>query len=79
MPGSKRRNPAASLVGLGLMVVCPVGLAEAVDAASLSEAFLEFLADSEDEQGEWQDPMDYEGQQWQVLDQKTEKTEMTDE
>jgi hypothetical protein len=75
MPGSKRRNPAASLVGLGLMVVCPAGLAEDTDEAPLSEAFLEFLAESEDEQGEWQDPMDYEGQQWQVLDQKTEKTD----
>ncbi len=79
MPGSKRLNPAASLVGLGLMVVCPAGLAEETDEALLSEAFLEFLADSEDEQGEWQDPMDYEGQQWQILDQKTGKTEKTDE
>ena len=75
MPGSKRRNPAVSLVGLGLMVVCPAGLAEGTDEAPLSEAFLEFLADSENEQGEWQDPMDYEGRQWQVLDRKTEKTD----
>lgn len=79
MPGSKRHTPAASLVGLGLMVVCPAGLAEETDEAPLSEAFLEFLAYSENEQGEWQDPMDYEGQQWQVLDQKPEKTEKTDE
>jgi len=75
MPGSKRRNPAASLVGLGLMIVCPAGLTEDTDEAPLSEAFLEFLAESEDEQGEWHDPMDYEGQQWQVLDQKTEKAD----
>jgi len=79
MPGSKRRNPAASLISLGLMVVCPAGLAEETDEAPLSEAFLEFLAESDDEQGEWQDPMEYEGRQWQVLDQKTEKTEKADE
>jgi len=79
MPGSKRRNPAASLISLGLMVVSPASLAEETDEAPLSAAFLEFLAESDDEQGEWQDPMEYEGQQWQVLDQKTEKTEKADE
>ncbi len=79
MPGSKRRNPAASVLGLGLVIVCPAGMAEETDDAPLPEAFLEFLADIEDEQGELQDPMDYEGQQWQMLDQKTEKTEKTDE
>ncbi len=78
MPGSNRRIPAVNLLGLGLVIVCPAGMAEETDDVPLPEAFLEFLADSEDEQGEWQDPMDYEGQQWQVLDQKTEKTEKTD-
>jgi len=82
MPGSKRRNPVASLIGSILSALCPAGLAGEYADAQLSEAFLEFLADSEDEQGEWQGPLYYEGRQWQVLDQdkeKTEKAEKTDE
>ena len=75
MPGSKRHNPAASLIGSILLALCPAGMAEETDDAPLSEAFLEFLSDSEKEQGEWQDPMHYEGPQWQILDQKTEKTD----
>ena len=78
MPGSKRHSPAVSLISLGLVFMCAAGRAEEVEDAPVSEAFLEFLADGEDRQGEWQDPMDYAGRQWQVLDQTTEKTEKTE-
>ncbi len=64
-----------SLIGSILMALCPPGMAGETNDAPLPEAFLEFLADIEDEQDGWQDPMDYEGRQWQVLDQKTEKTD----
>jgi hypothetical protein len=67
------------VLGLGLIIAWPAIAAGETDDAPLSEAFLEFLADIEDEQGESQDPLYYEGQQWQILDQKIEKTENTDE
>lgn len=77
MPGSKRRNPAARRLGpcLVLLVASAVSLAEEADDEALPEALLEFLADSEELQGEILDPLDYERPQWQVLDQETETTD----
>ena len=87
MPGSMTSNPVASrrnspgrydrvsLSGLVLMLACTAGLAEESGDEALSEAFLEFLADWGDEQGEWQDPMAYEDPEWQVLDKKVEQTD----
>lgn len=80
MPGSKRHNPVVRrpgpcLVLLVASVVSVVSVAEEADDEALSEALLEFLADSEELQGEILDPLDYERPQWQVPDQETEKTD----
>ncbi|HHH44734.1 MAG TPA: hypothetical protein ENK49_11400 [Gammaproteobacteria bacterium] len=60
---------------LVLLVASAVSLAEEADDEALPEALLEFLADSEELQGEILDPLDYERPQWQVLDQETETTD----
>lgn len=73
MPGWMKSNPIVSLPGL--VLICATGLAEESSDETLSEAFLEFLAESGEEQGEWQDPMAYEGPEWQVLDLKLEQTD----
>ncbi len=75
MSGWKRSNRIVSAVGTALVLACPTGAAEEGAEESLPEAFIEFLADWEDEQGEWQDPMEYEAPQWQVLDQKAGQTD----
>jgi transposase len=36
----------------------------------LPEGLLEFLAEWEDERGEWQDPLEYLDPQWQKLDER---------
>ena len=74
MPGSMKLNPA-SLCGLVLALICAASLAEESSDETLSEEFLEFLAEWGDEQDEWQDPMAYEGPEWQVLDLKAEQTD----
>jgi hypothetical protein len=43
--------------------------AEPPDSDELPEAFIEFLADWDDEHGQWQDPLEYADPQWQALDQ----------
>ncbi|MFQ5644574.1 MAG: hypothetical protein ACE5FQ_12890 [Thiogranum sp.] len=50
-------------------------MAEESDEEPLSEEFLAFLADSEDERGGTWDLLDYASQQWQILDPKTETTD----
>ncbi len=75
MPGWMKSNPAASLFGLVLVLTFAVCLAEESGGESLPEGFLEFLAEWEDEQGEWQDPMVYEGREWQELDRQVEQTD----
>lgn len=87
MPGWMKSKPTASrrlspgrydrvgLPGLVLILACAAGLAEESGDEALSEAFLEFLAEWGDEQGEWQDPMAYEDPEWRVLDEKVEQTD----
>ena len=65
----------ARAVAAVLFLLSPTGVAEERATEPLPEAFLEFLADWEDDRGEWQDPMEYEDPQWQVLDQKTGRTD----
>ena len=70
MRGWKRSSRVRSLAACALVCVCPAGAAEPASEDALPEAFFEFLAEWEDEHGQWQDPTEYEGAQWQVLDQK---------
>jgi hypothetical protein len=52
------------------MLASAVGLAAEATVEALPGAFLEFLADWEDERGEWQDPLEYQDPQWQALDER---------
>ncbi|MES9991192.1 MAG: hypothetical protein ABW098_04525 [Candidatus Thiodiazotropha sp.] len=45
-------------------------MAEQVDETLPSGAFLEFLADWEDENGAWQDPLEYQEMELDFLDQR---------
>ncbi len=70
MTGWNTPRAAASLLGVVLLLVSAVNLAEEVSDDALAEGFLEFLADWEDEQGQWQDPLEYQDPQWQALDER---------
>lgn len=75
MSGWKRSNQVARALGTALVLMSPAGVAKERVEEPLPEAFLEFLTEWEDERGEWQDPMEYEDPQWQVLDQKVGQTD----
>ncbi len=47
-------------MGLLVALAAPALALDDSDPASLSEAFLEFLGEWEDDRGEWQDPLEYE-------------------
>ena len=69
MTGWMRRKPLVS----ALLLICaaPMQAAEQGTVTEhVDEEFLMFLADWEDEQGNWQDPLDYEDQKWAELDNK---------
>jgi hypothetical protein len=51
-----------------LVLASVAGLAGERSDRALAEEFLQFLADWEDEQGQWQDPLEYQGPEWQSLD-----------
>ena len=70
MTGWNRPRAAASLLGPILMLASAVSLAAEEPVEALPGAFLEFLADWEDERGEWQDPLEYQDPQWQALDER---------
>ena len=70
MTGWNRPRAAVSLLGPILMLASAVGLAAEAPVEALPGAFLEFLADWEDERGEWQDPLEYQDPQWQALDER---------
>lgn len=54
-------NRGVAGYGLGLLLIAPLTLATDGDRNELaSQAFLEFLGEWEDEQGNWQDPLEYE-------------------
>ena len=80
MPGWKPRKAAVS-AALGLLVVASAmaeePLAERSEPA-LSAAFLEFLGEWEDQQGNWQDPMEFDDPTWRSLDDDTERQHETD-
>lgn len=75
MPGWKIPNPVASLAGLLLAVSAVTAQAGEDDDEVLPAALLEFLADWEDPQGEWQDPMDYADPQWQLPQREAEQND----
>ena len=70
MTGWNRPRAAASLLGSILALAGAGGLAEDPSEHALAEEFLEFLADWEDERGEWQNPLEYLDPQWQTLDER---------
>lgn len=56
-----------------LLCLCAVSVqADEQDTAptAVDEDFLLFLSDWEDEQGNWQDPLDYEDAKWTQLDDR---------
>lgn len=71
MTGWNTPKAAASLL-LGTALALASAVACAVDRSddALPAGFLEFLADWEDEQGQWQDPLEYQDPQWQALDER---------
>ncbi len=52
------------------MLASAVSLAAETPGEPFAGAFLEFLADWEDERGEWQDPLEYQNPQWRALRDK---------
>lgn len=78
MPGWKKHNRAASALvclfsGMTLQAAEP-SLAE----SSLPAGFLEFLGEWEDSQGNWQDPMMFDGPEWKSLDDAVEQQDEAD-
>ena len=69
MRGWKTFRRTASGIGMSLSLLVS-GVAATADDAALPAGFLEFLADWENEQGEWQDPGEYEDPKWQALDEQ---------
>jgi hypothetical protein len=47
-------------------------------AEGLPQAFLLFLGEWQDSQGNWQDPLAFEGPGWRVLDQDAEQSDESD-
>jgi hypothetical protein len=70
MTGWKVPRAAARLLTLALVLASGISLAEDSSDAALPEGLLEFLADWEDERGEWQDPLEYLDPQWETLDER---------
>lgn len=58
----QRRLPASAMLLLALGGSVHAGAAG--DAAIPDESFLLFLADWEDAQGDWQDPLEFDGPGW---------------
>jgi hypothetical protein len=78
MPGWKQHNRTVSAVLCLLAVV--TALADEPQAGGttaagqdLSTAFLEFLGEWGDQQGNWQDPLEFEDPKWQSLDDDAER------
>lgn len=78
MPGWKKHNQTVSaLVCLfGCMTLC--ASESAVEHTALPAEFLEFLGEWEDSQGNWQDPMVFEGPEWKSLDDEVEQQDEAD-
>ena len=80
MPGWKPPNLAVSAV-LCLLVGVAAWADEPADDRSgqaLSAAFLEFLGEWEDQQGNWQDPLEFDDPKWWSLDDDAERQHETD-
>ena len=78
MPGWKRRSRAASTL-LGLVAGAVAYAADPRpgeppgDEASPPAAFLEFIGEWSDQQGNVQDPLQFEDPKWRVLDNDAER------
>ncbi len=80
MPGWKPRKPVVSAV-LGLLAGVTAQANEPAAEPSepvVSAAFLEFLGEWEDQQGDWQDPLEFDDPKWRSLDDDAERQDETD-
>ncbi len=83
MPGWKRRSRTVSavlclLVGVSAQANGAQRDDETTAGADLPTAFLEFLGEWEDQQGNWQDPLEFDDPKWQSLDNEAERQHDTD-
>ena len=69
MTGWMRHKPLVSVLMLCCTIVAQADQKE-TEAADVDEAFLLFLADWEDEEGNWQDPLTYDDPKWDELDNR---------
>ncbi len=70
MRGWKSNRQTVNGVVMALTLCGGVAAAEPDNEPILSAEFLEFLADWENDQGKWQDPIEYEDPRWQALDEE---------
>jgi len=80
MLGWKPRNPAVSAVLCLLAGVTAQADEPPANRSgqALSAAFLEFLGEWEDQQGNWQDPLEFDDPKWRSLDDDAERQHETD-
>ena len=83
MPGWKRHSRTVSSV----LALIAGAAAQAADPppgqpipaqSALPEAFLEFLGEWSDQQGNWQDPLEFDDPRWQLLDNDAERHDEID-
>lgn len=73
MPGWKKRSQTASALACLLSGVTLQAAESVVEDKLPAAEFLEFLGEWEDAQGNWQDPMMFNGPEWKSLDDEVEK------
>ncbi|MBT3045371.1 MAG: hypothetical protein AB2728_13935 [Candidatus Thiodiazotropha sp.] len=74
-PANQRTVSVLGCLCLIQLYLCMPVLAEQGEEAVPSAAFFEFLADWEDEKGDWQDPMEYQEMGLDFLDQKEDQVD----
>ena len=83
MSGWKRHNRTVSaalclLAGVTAQADAPPVGNTTPAGQGLPAAFLEFLGEWEDQQGNWQDPLEFDDPKWQLLDDDVERQHDTD-
>lgn len=83
MPGWKRHNRTVStalcwLAAAAVHAADPQDGQPERDTRALPEAFLVFLGEWQDPQGNWQDPLVFDGPGWAELDKDAEQRNETD-
>lgn len=70
MTGWKPRKRLASILLLCSATLVLAEEQQDADTPDVDEAFLLFLADWDDGQGHWQDPLEYQDPKWSELDRR---------